>query len=244
MKPRAGMKLIERPAQVEAALWRRLHDEGDGRCREMLFDLFAPLARAVARGEYRRRPAYGLERADFEQLAFSGLLEAIDRYDPLRGAPFEAYARPRIRGAVSDGAARSSESAAQFNARRRVQAERVQSLLSPGARDENGSAIRELADLAGALAIGIIAENASLALRGSTGTLGAYEGVAWRDMQVRVIEEIERLSGAERTVMQQHYLNDVPFNEIARLLALSKGRVAQLHRAALMRLRARLTCKE
>jgi RNA polymerase sigma factor FliA len=234
----AGLKLLMQAGQVEAALWRRLRYERDPACREPIFDRYAALARAIARAEYRRRPAYGLERADFEQLAFNGLLEAIDRYDPLRGAPFEAFARPRIRGSIADGVARSSESAAQYSARRRMESERLQSLL-PSAPHGEANAIAELAELASALAIGIIAENAKLASQGS-GELEAYESVAWRDMQLRVLDEIERLNGTEKTVMQQHYLNDVPFTEIARLLSLSKGRIAQIHRAALARLRTRL----
>lgn len=236
---RTGLRLIERPSQVEAALWRRLRYEQDARCRELLFERYAALARTIARGEFRRRPAYGLERSDFEQLAFGGLLAAIDRYDPVRGAPFDAFARPRIRGAIADGVARSSEAAAQFSARRRLEQERLHSLV-PTVQRENASALAQLAELASALAIGIIAENARLATRSSDDTLGVYESLAWRDMQLRVLEEIERLTDAERTVMQQHYLNDVPFTEIARLLGLSKGRIAQLHRAALLRLRTRL----
>ena len=240
---RAGLNLIERPGRVEAALWRRLRYEQDGRCREPLFERYAPLARAVARAEFRRRPAYGLERADFEQLAFGALLEAIDRYDPLHGAPFEAFARPRIRGAIADGAVRSSEGAARYNARRRLERERLQSLL-PAAPRSGANAIAELAELASALAIGVIAENARLAERASAGPLGAYESLAWRDMQIRVLEEIDALTGAERTVMQQHYVNDVPFTEIARMVGLSKGRIAQIHRAALVRLRMRLKQKD
>jgi RNA polymerase sigma factor FliA len=240
---RAGLKLIQRQPQVEAALWRRLRYEHDTACREPLFDRYAGLARAVARAEFGRRPAYGLERADFDQLAFGGLLEAIDRFDPMHGAPFEAFARPRIRGSIADGIARSSDSAAQFNARRRLETERLQSLL-PGGPRSGANAITELAELASALAIGWIAENAGLAVQGSEDALGAYENLAWRDMQIRVLEEIERLDGAERTVMQQHYLNDVPFTEIARLLGVSKGRIAQIHRASLLRLRARLHPEE
>jgi RNA polymerase sigma factor for flagellar operon FliA len=239
MTLRSGLKLIERPSQVEAALWRRLRYEQEARCRELLFDRHAALARAIARHELRRRPAYGLERADFEQLAFSGLLEAIDKYDPMRGAPFEAFARHRIRGAIADGAARSSEGAAQFSARRRLENERLQSLLPSSS---GGNSIAELAELASALAIGIMAENARLAEGESA--LGVYETVAWRDMHLRVLEEIERLTGAERTVMQQHYLNDVPFTQVAKLLGVSKGRVAQIHRAALLRLRARIRRKD
>jgi RNA polymerase sigma factor FliA len=242
-RTRAGLKLIERPLQVEAALWRRLRYEQDARCRELLFERHAALARTIARAEFRRRPAYGLERSDFEQLALGGLLEAIDRYDPVRGAPFEAFARPRIRGAIADGVARSSEAAAQFTARRRLERERLESLL-PTAPSSDANALAELAELASALAIGVIAENARLATHSSDQTLGAYESLAWRDMQLRVLEEIQRLTDAERTVMQQHYLNDVPFTDIARLLGLSKGRIAQIHRAALLRLRTRLQRKE
>ncbi len=241
MKPGAiGLKLIERPAQVEAALWRRLRFGGDASCRTPLFDRYTPLARTLARTEFRRRPAYGLDRGDFEQLAFGGLLEAIDRYDPLRGAPFAAYARHRIRGAITDGLARSSEAAAQYTARQRIEEERVKSLLP--ARAQDGNAIAELADLATALAIGIIAEDARLGA--AQGVLGAYESLYWRDLKLRVLEEIERLGEAERTVMQQHYVNEVPFTEIARLMRLSKGRIAQIHRAALKRLRERMARKD
>lgn len=239
MKPmRAGLHLLAAPTRVEAALWRRLRFEADASCRERLFDRYVALARTLARREFRRRPAYGLEAADFEQLAFGGLLEAIDRYEPLNGAPFEAYARLRIKGAITDGVSRSSESAAQYTARRRLEQERMRSLAPDPVK--SGNFIAELADLATALAIGLMAENAKLEGGRDEDGLGAYESLRWRDMQLRVLEEIELLPEAERSVMQQHYLNDVPFTQIAQLLRVSKGRIAQIHRAALHRLRDRI----
>lgn len=232
--PITGLQLLERAPEVEASLWRRLRDHGDASCRTRLFDVYRQFACAVARGEMRRRPAEGLERGDFEQLAFTGLIEAIDRYDPLHGAPFKAFARARIRGAVADGAARSSERAALYRARR--QSERVRSLLSEDPA-KHGDALAELAELASTLAIGLLAENARLSVGAP---IDAYESLAWRELQLKAIEEIERLGTAEKTVMQQHYLNDVPFTEIAKLMGVSKGRIAQIHRAALVRLRTRL----
>lgn len=232
---RSGLLLLERPLLVEAAFWRRLRLEGDEACRTALFDLYVGRARAIARHEMKRRPSYGLDRGDFEQLAFSGLLEAIDRFDPMRGAPFDAFARHRIRGAIADGIAKSSENAAQFGARRRLEQERLRDLRreSPGE-----SSIAELAELASALAIGMIAENARLEYDGEGA--GLYQSVAWRDLELQIIGEIDNLPETERTVVRQHYLNDVPFTEIAQLLKLSKGRVAQLHRAAIMRIRLRV----
>src|SRR5689334_877835 len=103
----SGLALIQRPQEVEASLWRRLRFEDEGQCRELLFNRHLALAKSIAWREYRRRPPHGLEREDFEQLAMSGLLEAIDRFDPLLGAPFASFAKHRIRGAVADGASRS-----------------------------------------------------------------------------------------------------------------------------------------
>lgn len=239
---RLGLKLLERAAEVEAALWRRLRFEADQSSRTPLFERYTPLAQKLARVEFRRRPAYGLERGDFEQLAFAGLLEAIDRYDPMRGAPFEAFARPRIRGAISDGILRSSESAAQYGARRRAEQDRIESI---GASiDPHADPVTALADMAAALAIGIVAEHARAVRQASDPALDPYETLAWRDLELKVLSEIERLSATEQTVIKQHYLNEVPFTEIAKLLGVSKGRVAQLHRAAIMRLRTRVRRNE
>lgn len=238
-----GLRLVERAEAVEASLWRRLRLDSDGACREMLFDRYLELARAVARGERRRRPAYGLDRADLEQLAFRGLLEAIDRYDPLRGSPFPAYARPRIRGAISDGASHSSETSAQFSARRRIESERLRSLKA-GDRDksaENGEDyLAQLAELAAGIAIGLMAENAAGFHEGAGSGLDAYESLAWRELQINLAREVERLPDRERTVIRQHYLNGVAFSEIARMMGLSKGRISQLHGSALKRVRERL----
>jgi len=52
------------------------------------------------------------------------------------------------------------------------------------------------------------------------------------------------LSEQERTVIRYHYLQEVPFSEIAALLGLTKGRIAQIHKQALGRLRTALQSKE
>jgi RNA polymerase sigma factor for flagellar operon FliA len=59
-------------------------------------------------------------------------------------------------------------------------------------------------------------------------------------MQVRLAQEIGRLPGSEAVVVRQHYENGLSFAHIAGLLDLSRGRVSQLHRSALDRLRKRI----
>jgi RNA polymerase sigma factor FliA len=240
----SGLGLVQRPAWVEASLWRRLRFENQPACREAIFSTYHELARRIASFEYRRRPAYGLERADLEQLAYRGLLEAIDRYDPLRGAPFGAYARPRIRGAISDGLARSNEEAARYSERRRLERERMQSLApsAEGAADP----LAALTDVAVGLALGFLLEDTA-GIEGSVASepaINGYHTVAWNELQVCVLEEITRLPHAERTVLEQHYLKGVSFGLIAQMLGLSKGRISQLHRQALEKVRARLRQSE
>lgn len=238
-----GLKIIERPRAVEASLWRRLRYENEAQCREALFDLYHSLARAVARHEHRRRPPYGLDRLDFEHLAYGGLLEAIDRFDPLRGAPFDAYARRRIRGAISDGLARSSEIAAQYSQRRRAETDRLRS-LEIGA-EEPQDFIRELSNVATALAIGFIVEGASLTGDGTGSTQpDSYESVAWGELYASLQREIALLPERQRSVMQQHYVQGVSFAHIADMLGVTKGRVSQLHRDGIRRIRERLRSNE
>jgi RNA polymerase sigma factor for flagellar operon FliA len=239
--PPIGLKLIERPREVEASLWRRLRFENQAACREAIFSNYHSLARGIALHEYRRRPAYGLERSDFEQLAFGGLLEAIDRYDPMRGAPFSAYARIRIRGAISDGIARSSEDGARYSHRRRSELERLKSVRADEPTRVTDP-IAELSDIAIALAIGLVAESSSAPDQAAPdgSSLTGYHSIHWQELQISVLREIERLPGTERSILQQHYLKDVSFKLIAEMLGLSKGRVSQLHRAALKKVRLRL----
>lgn len=224
---------------MEASLWRRLRFEHERRCRESLFNRYLALARAIAHGERRKRPAYGLDPADFEQFAYGGLLEAIDRYDPLRGIPFDAYARRRIRGAIADGANRSSESGAQYSCRRRMQTDRLHSLRN-GA-DIGADPIGELADLAAALAIGLIAEKANLEGGPQRDPINGYDTLPWLAFQRDIFRCVDDLPEAEKTVLEHHYRNGISFSQIAQLMHLSASRISQLHHSGLKRLRARLT---
>ncbi len=81
------------PAAItELAL--RWQEHEDRRAREQLFEQFRPLARKLA-GRYSN-PYEPLE--DLVQVAYIGLLGAVDRYDPRRGVRFPAFAIPTILG--------------------------------------------------------------------------------------------------------------------------------------------------
>lgn len=74
-----------------ASLFERLPDE---EAREELVADYTPLARHLAH-RYDHR---GLDHEDLEQVAYIGLLNAIDRYDPEYGSRFVSFAVPTITG--------------------------------------------------------------------------------------------------------------------------------------------------
>ena len=76
------------------ALALRWQQDGDRHARRELFEQFAPLARRLA----SRYASPNEPMEDLVQVAYVGLLGAIDRFDPGRGRNFAAFAVPTILG--------------------------------------------------------------------------------------------------------------------------------------------------
>jgi RNA polymerase sigma-B factor len=86
----------DRPAArtLERELLVRYHRAGDLAAREELVERFLPFARDLA-----RRYTYTDEPFDdLQQVAYLGLIKAIDRFDPDRGTKFTSFAAPTILG--------------------------------------------------------------------------------------------------------------------------------------------------
>src|ERR671921_897171 len=80
--------------ETERLLLVRYHQHGDLRAREELVERFLPLARDLAlRYTYTDEPF-----DDLLQVACVGLIKAIDRFEPGRGAKLSSFAVPTILG--------------------------------------------------------------------------------------------------------------------------------------------------
>ena len=78
----------------ERRLFASLRSDSSQAARDRAFQRYLPLARSLA-GRYRRSEE---PIEDLEQVAGIGLLKAIDRFDPDRGAAFSSFAVPTILG--------------------------------------------------------------------------------------------------------------------------------------------------
>jgi RNA polymerase sigma factor for flagellar operon FliA len=225
--------------EEEYALWRRLREEGDLSAREALVIHYLPFAKILAAKIYAGRYHDEFEFGEYVQYATIGLLESVPRFDPARGVKFKTFAGRRIIGSILNGLEHLSEKQQQISFRQRMASERLQSIKG---RQPDGSNPDELfsylAQVAVGLALGYILEDSGMYQRGNGGHMNnGYDAVETEQLKERMRNLVEKLPERERRVIKYHYMNHVPFEEIADMLSVTKGRISQIHKHAIDLLR-------
>jgi RNA polymerase sigma factor for flagellar operon FliA len=221
----------------ESALWQAWRERGDASAREALVALHQEFARIIAAKLYGQRFTDEVEFDDYLQFARVGLLESVDRYDPSLGASFRTFAGHRMQGAVLTGLECLSDCSRQVALRRRLEQERVQSLADKEA-EAAPDAFEHLVSVAVGLAVGYMLDDVASYQAGESGYGdSAFGELAQRQTRQRLHALIDRLPAKESRIIRHHYLQRVPFDEIAREMELTPGRISQLHKRALERLR-------
>lgn len=229
----------------EAALWQRLRESGDSAAREQLLELHLPYARIVAATYYAKRYSNEVEFEDFLQYASVGMLEALDRYDPVRGVQFRTFAARRMHGSILNGIERLTERQQQIAARQRLRKERLQDVTElAGLRaqdkvpDDPEQLLRMVSDVGIGLAICWMLEGTGMVDSADSCVQPFYRTVALRQLRERLLRAIDSLPPQEKLVVRSHYLQDQPFDALVESMQLTKGRISQIHKQALLHLRA------
>ncbi|MGZ4403601.1 MAG: sigma-70 family RNA polymerase sigma factor [Gaiellaceae bacterium] len=234
-------------------------EAGDATACTQLVEAFLPAIAGVAR-LYRNSP--GVDREELLQEGVVGLLRAVKRYDPGRGAPFWSYASWWVRQAMQQLVAEMTRPVVLSD-----HALRQLARLNEARRDHLQAHGREpsTAELAAATGYspeqvgGLIAsarparglEEVVSGADGPLGTLedlvpdpgaeGEYEEVVER-MQIEQLPSLsETLDEREREIVYSHYglgRRAETLQEIGGRLGLSAERVRQLEERALGKLRA------
>ena len=226
----------------EQALWHDLRERSDAGARDRLLALHMPYARVVAASYYSKRFHDEIEFGDYLQYASIGLLEALERFDPDRGAQFRTFAARRMHGAILNGIERLSEKQQQISARQRLRAERVLAAKQLAGGDPGKLSGDKLCDYVAEVGLGLalawlLEGTAMVEVAERAEVVPFYRQAEMRQMRERLVQAVDALPGQERTVIRSHYLQDVPFDEVAVTLKLTKGRISQIHKQALLRLR-------
>jgi RNA polymerase sigma factor for flagellar operon FliA len=242
LQPRSAQDLGESSDGQESGLWARVKAGGDSRAREALFEIYMPLAKRIAKRHFLDRQSGDIDFLELCQLAYAGLLEAIDRFNPGFGAPFRSFASRRISGSLLDGIAKLSERREQLSFRSRVRSDRARS-LAQGLEAKAADPMQSFVDLAVGLALSFMLEDTALYVSHDKPDPGpdAYDSLAWKEAITRVMTEVRTLPERDSSIVRMHYIEGLDFEQIAKVLQLSKGRISQLHKSALGLLRKRLS---
>lgn len=253
---------IERLAVLDrvAADWRAFKSGGDRLVRERLILHYAPLVTAVAGRVGMRLPAM-VEQADLVSYGMFGLIDAIEKYEPGRSVKFETYASSRIRGAIldelraMDWIPRSVRTKARAVDRAYAELEaelhRVPTEREVAARLQID--LRELRALFTQLSTVNVAALDELLGAGDSDRLSLLDtlgddsspdpGDSFEAQETKFLlaRAIDQLGEREKLVLVLYYYEGMTLAEIGRVLGVTESRISQMHTAAMLRLRARLT---
>lgn len=224
-------------------------NDKDGCLRE-----YSYLVKRLAHQMMTKLP-YSVQIDDLIQAGMMGLLDAVGRYDELRGAQFETYATQRIRGAMLD----ELREADWLPRSMRRDMRRIETAISR-LQQKLGRAPSET-EIAAELEMSLA--DYQLLLQESRGAQLVYyedfQGEGNEDFferfefgedvdplnaiederfRTELVHAIANLPERERMLMGMLYEQEMNLREIGEVLGVSESRVSQLHSQAVARLRS------
>ena len=215
---------------------------------EKLVESHLNLARRIA-WHIHGRVGKRVEIDDLLQVAYMGLMDAAQRYVVQPGTPFSAYAGIRIRGALMDhlrtltGQARGT---LQMQSKIRNTEQRLeQSLMRRPSEAEVAKAMSMTADtlahwrmecdVSQQKSLDEVYTDHSLIFRDKAP--GAEDTLAQEMLKRQLRESVASLPEREALVLQLYFVEELNVYEIAEILKVTTGRVSQIKKAAIERLR-------
>ena len=248
-------KKINRLSDEELAqLWQLYLDNRQSReYRDKLIVQYIYLAKyVVGRIKVNLPPSFSFE--DIVSFGIEGLIDAIEKYHPSKGAKFESYALMRIRGAIIDKI-RSSDWLPR-TLRRKIKEVKI---ATERLKQQIGRAptTKEIADV-----MGLNEEKVVEIMSCDVSVNSIYDKKGSGEDSVEIIDTIEdenssrpedeiekvdakkelelalkKLPERERTLLVFYYHENMTLKEIGEAINVSESRVCQLHAQAIMKLR-------
>lgn len=234
--------------------WKQWKENGDIEAKKVLIEQYLPLVDYVV-----GRMSFGLPKNVSKDELFShgvlGLMDAVEKFDLMRGHQFETYASWRIRGAVIDGLRQGDWVPRSVRDKAKKLEEAYQSLeqvyLRSVSDHEVGAYLnmseQEVAQIHQEVQAASMAsleepikdeevETRLSLIVDETAKNPEYK-VNEHFLKESLAKAIDKLTEKERTVVSLFYYEDLSLSEIAEVMSLTPSRISQLHAKAMQRLR-------
>jgi len=233
-----------------------------GQTLTKLIETFMPLVHRAIERISIRLPRH-VPADDLLQAALVGLYHAISRFDPAQGISFEAFAVPRLRGAVLDEL-RASDHVSRAT---RATVKKIENAIAEWTQ-EYGSAPDE-EQLAGKMGMTpdeltelveraqpllslddtlIRQDDRQISLQealADDSIPGPREQAAKNDLADHLAKAFRKLNPREQKILYLYYFEEMRLSEIAVLFEVTEARICQIHGIAVAKLRVLLTpCEE
>ncbi len=206
-----------------------------------------------------RLPSY-VQVEDLLQVALLGLCEAIERFEPERGMPFESFAYHRIRGAIMDELRLNDHLSKSDRARVNMMKETMRKLTEKnGSPPDEEELARALNLTQGELATLVERSHVWLSLDQVVASDESGRQVSLQDVLAdedalapdaeseredvrRLLRKAFRdLTDREQKILYLYYFEDLRLVEIAALFDLTEARICQVHSMAVLKLKTAMT---
>lgn len=227
-------------------------DKADRKKRDELIVQYIYLTRyVVGRIKGALPPTFSVE--DISSYGVEGLIDAVEKFSPEKGARFETYALMRIRGNIIDKI--RSQDFLPRSARKKIKdiKEVQESLRQKLGRTPTSAEIGEVLGLEKEKVDQILSEDVTITSlydkKGSTDDsleiidtiedkrMTPEEQSEEKDVKKELEIALKRLPERERMIMVLYYHENMTLKEIGDTIEVSESRVCQLHAQAIMKLK-------
>lgn len=238
-------------------LWADYSRRKSADLREQIIIEYAGLVKIVA-GRLSMYLGYTVEYDDLVGYGTFGLIDAIDKYDNLKGVKFETYASLRIRGAILDQIRKMDWIPRTLRQKqKKIDAAFQKIELESGRMATDEEVARELdisvdelinwqnkTKISNLVSLDEYLEQGSEiqvdVATSSSQFLQPEQVVEREELKNLLVQSLESLTVNERKVITLYYYEDLTLKEISHILEVSESRISQLHTKALQKMRNKL----
>lgn len=235
-------------------LWKKyFEDRTNKKVRDTLIVQYIYLTRyVVGRVKVSLPPTFSIE--DISSYGVEGLIDAIEKYTPDKGARFETYALMRIRGNIIDKI--RSQDFLPRSARRKIKdvKQAQEQLRQKLGRPATTLEVADFLNMEPQKVDQILSEDTTVgSIYDKRGTsddsveiidtiqdenrMTPAEAMEQKDVKAELENALKRLPERERMIMVLYYHENMTLKEIGETIDVSESRICQLHAQAIMKLK-------